>query len=90
MGDAPFFDTLRVALPKGEAARVLERAAQRRMNLRDFGDGSVGISLDETTLASDVAALLEVFAGRAPGFEPDERGGAVRLRGALRAGPAAT
>ena len=72
VGDAPFFDTLRVALPKGEAARVLERAAQRRMNLRDFGDGSLGVSLDETTLAADVAALLDVFAGRAAGFGPED------------------
>jgi len=67
IGDAPFFDTLRVVVPRGEAARVLERAAKRRMNLRDFGDGSVGISLDETTLESDVEALLEVLGGRAGG-----------------------
>jgi glycine dehydrogenase len=72
VGDAPFFDTLRVPLPKGEAARVLERAAQGRMNLRDFGDGSLGVSLDETTLASDVAALLDVFAGRPAGFGPED------------------
>ena len=69
VGDAPFFDTLRVSLPKGEAARVMQRAAQRRMNLRDFGDGSLGVSLDEATLASDVAALLEVFGG-APEMAP--------------------
>jgi len=71
IGDAPFFDTLRVAMPEGQAARVTARAAKRRMNLRDFGDGSLGISLDETTLESDVASLLELFAGRASGFEPD-------------------
>jgi glycine dehydrogenase len=57
-----------VRLPEGEAARVLDRAAKRRMNLRDFGDGSVGVSVDEATLAADVAALLEVFAGQPPGF----------------------
>jgi glycine dehydrogenase len=68
VGEAPFFDTLRVRLPEGEAARVLDRAAKRRMNLRDFGDGSVGVSVDEATLAADVAALLEVFAGQPPGF----------------------
>ena len=72
IGDAPFFDTLRVTLPSGQAAAAVERAAQRRMNLRDFRDGSVGISLDETTLEADVAALLEVVAGRDPGFEADE------------------
>jgi len=72
VGDAPFFDTLRVSLPAGEAVLIVERAAARRMNLRDFGDGSVGVSLDETTLVADVAALLEVFAGKSLSFAPDE------------------
>src|SRR6058998_114523 len=40
-GREPFFDTLRVRLPAGRAAAVLEAARQRRFNLRDFGDDSV-------------------------------------------------
>jgi glycine dehydrogenase len=72
IGEAPFFDTLRVRLPPGEARKAIERAAKRRMNLRDYGDGSVGISVDETTLAADVDALLEALAGRAPGFSAGE------------------
>jgi glycine dehydrogenase len=64
-GDAPFFDTLRV---RGgfDAAVVLASARERGMNLRDFGDGSLGVSLDETTGAADVRELLEVFAGGRP------------------------
>ena len=46
--------------PKGiTSAHVLEAARARRMNLRDFGDGSVGVSLDETVTRADVAAALQ-------------------------------
>jgi glycine dehydrogenase len=31
------------------------------MNLRDFGDGTVGISVDETTTLDDVRAVLGAF-----------------------------
>src|SRR5690606_142080 len=61
-GAKPFFDTLRVALPAGAAARVLAAADSRRMNLRDYGDGAVGVSLDETTGRADVQDLIDVFA----------------------------
>ncbi|RMH40422.1 MAG: glycine dehydrogenase (aminomethyl-transferring) [Deltaproteobacteria bacterium] len=63
VGSGDVFDTLRVRLPAGEAAHVLARAAARQMNLRDFGDGSVGVSLDETTGRRDVEDLLAAFAG---------------------------
>jgi len=55
-----FFDTLRVRPSQG-AAQVLSAARAQRINLRDFGDGSVGISLDETTTREHVADLLAVF-----------------------------
>jgi glycine dehydrogenase len=59
----PWFDTLRIA-PRGRsAAEVLAAARERRLNLRDFGDGSLGISLDETTTREDVVRVLEAFGG---------------------------
>jgi glycine dehydrogenase len=62
-GSNPFFDTLRVR-PNGLSAEsVRESARSRGYNLRDFGDGTVGISLDEATTREDVQALIESFAG---------------------------
>ncbi len=58
-----FFDTLRVR-PNGLDAQICLRAALTSgINLRDFGDGSIGISLDETTTLREVELLLESFAG---------------------------
>jgi glycine dehydrogenase len=62
VGDEPFFDTLRVTPADKSAQRVLADARERRINLRDYGDGSVGVSLDETTARADVEAILESFA----------------------------
>jgi len=61
LGDGPFFDTVRVDLGKDNAQRVLSAAHRRKINLRDYGDGSLGASLDETATADDLQALLESF-----------------------------
>jgi glycine dehydrogenase len=79
-GREPFFDTLRVRLEPAEGERVLRAARDRRINLRAFGDGSVGVALDETATPEDVGTILEAFAGdRAPSvaaadLTPDEAG----------------
>jgi glycine dehydrogenase len=65
-GGGVFFDTLRVTMTPAEAERVLAEARRRRMNLRDHGDGSLGVSLDETTAADDVGELLAVFGDGRP------------------------
>jgi glycine dehydrogenase len=57
------FDALRVDCTEAEAKRVLLAAAARRIQLRRFEDG-LGIALDETTTAADVAALISLWAGR--------------------------
>ncbi len=63
LGNEPFFDTLRLT-PNGLSAEAcLSAARSMRMNLRDYGDGSIGISLDESTTAREVEQLLECFAG---------------------------
>ncbi len=57
-----YFDTLRIR-PEGGIDAVLAACAERRINLRDLGDGTVGVSLDEATLPDDVDDLLACFAG---------------------------
>jgi glycine dehydrogenase len=64
VGQGSFFDTLRVR-PRGPARSVLDLADRMGMNFRDFGDGSLGISLDETTTPEDVGRIIEAFGGRA-------------------------
>ena len=57
-----FFDT--ITLATGERTDELIKAArQAGYNLRKSSESTIGISLDETTLEEDVAALLRVFGG---------------------------
>ena len=61
-----YFDTLKVRPVIGEHSKndakgVLAAAAQRGYNLRDFADGSLGVSLDETTTIEDVRQILGAF-----------------------------
>ena len=56
-----FFDTLRVRPAGRSTAAVLAAARDRRINLRDFGDGTVGVALDETVDPEDVADVLAAF-----------------------------
>jgi glycine dehydrogenase len=60
-----FFDTLRIR-PKGGSAEVLAGALKLGANLRDFGDGTVGVSMDETVLPEDLDDLFEVLNGGQP------------------------
>jgi len=69
--EAAFFDTLRVT-PRGlDSSHIIANALRRGINLRDYGDGSVGVALDETTDRQDVEQLLMSFArgGSAPSVE---------------------
>ena len=68
-----YFDTLRVT-----AHGALERAVGQGINLRDLGDGDVGIALDETVGAAELAELLTVFGAE----QADPHGDAIP--GALR------
>jgi glycine dehydrogenase len=60
---AHFFDTVRVKPAGMTSAHVMEAALDREINLRDFGDGTVGIALDEGVLPKDVDDLFAVFGG---------------------------
>ena len=57
-----FFDTVRVRLSdKNEAAQVVAAAAKKGFNIRDFGDGSVGVAFDETSSVEHVVELMRCF-----------------------------
>ncbi|MEV4688809.1 aminomethyl-transferring glycine dehydrogenase [Microbacterium sp. LWH3-1.2] len=55
-----FFDTIRVATP-GASRRVIERARERGYQLFWVDDATVGVSVDETTTAADLAAVAWAF-----------------------------
>ncbi len=61
LGDAPFFDTLRVSLGRGSAADLLAAAERHRFNLRAVDAHTVGLSLDEATSEAQVDELLATF-----------------------------
>ncbi len=61
-GDA-FFDTLRVRVNGLPADSIHAAARAFSMNFRRYDDGSIGISLDETTTRNDVEQILQCFAG---------------------------
>ena len=57
------FDTLTVDVAN-RAQEILTRAHAHNINLRDFGDGRIGISLDEKSSRAEVFALWQVFSGQ--------------------------
>lgn len=59
---ASAFDTLCVE-PGDARDAILARARAARLNLRVRGNGSLCVSLDETTTRADIEALWAVFAG---------------------------
>ena len=62
IGDGIFFDTLRVGVDADQSLQIVAAARELRTNLRVYEDKSLGVSLDETTNAQDVANLLAAFA----------------------------
>ena len=62
VGQAPFFDTVRVEGEAAQMAQVWERAIAHRINLRRIDATTFGITLDETTTPQAVEDLLRVFA----------------------------
>lgn len=57
-----YFDTLHVVpLAEHDTTAIKNRAQQKKINLRYFEDGAVGVALDETTTLQDVDDLLWIF-----------------------------
>jgi len=59
---SPFFDTIRVRPSSPNAPGALRAAG---INCREFGDGTLGFSCDETTTRADIDAILGAVAGSA-------------------------
>lgn len=58
-----FFDTLYITgLSKDEQSKIKEIALDCQVNFRYYEDGAIGISVDETTLLSDLGTLYYIFA----------------------------
>jgi glycine dehydrogenase len=75
-----YFDTLRIdtaAVPGCTADAVRERALAAGINFRYAGETSIGIALDETCDADDLANILAVFASAAGVSPPDPEAIAV-------------
>jgi glycine dehydrogenase len=71
-----YFDTLRVEPAQASAAEILKAAEAHRMNFRVIGESTLGISLDETTGAKDIAKIWQIFNGdKAVGFTVEELAG---------------
>ena len=69
----PYFDTVRVATGSKPAADLVAAAEAQGINLRLFDPHAITIALDETTSATDVADLWQVFnAGRPAAFTVQE------------------
>ena len=69
-----FFDTIRFKAEHWE-----EKAAAMRMNFREYNDGTVGISLDETTTEAQIKDILTVFgAEKASDIQPTIPAGLTR------------
>ena len=64
----PFFDTVRIAVKGGvpAAQAAVQHALDRKINIRNMGDGSVCIALDETADRADLVKLIEVLSGGKP------------------------
>lgn len=59
-----FFDTLLIELPAAVSINAVREIAQEcKVNLRYTEENLIGISLDETTLPTDLGVLLYIFAG---------------------------
>jgi glycine dehydrogenase len=67
VNQTPTFDTLTVSGGPHSQAQIRQVALAQHVNLRYNADGSIGISLDEITLAQDLRRLFAIF-----GAEPGE------------------
>ncbi len=67
-----YFDTLKIKLPNDVTEHEIKAIAlQNNINLRYFGDGHVGISLDEVTTLEELNRIITIFA-QAAGIQPED------------------
>jgi glycine dehydrogenase len=58
-----YFDTLTLLLGDKRSGEILKTAETHGMNFRVINENSIGISLDETAGASDIAEIWQIFNG---------------------------
>src|SRR5438067_1808124 len=63
VGKAAFFDTLRVHLRRLTSAEAIAHAIKFGINFRDYGDGTIGVTLDET---SDIQTVWKIISALCP------------------------
>ncbi|MDA7887768.1 aminomethyl-transferring glycine dehydrogenase [Akkermansiaceae bacterium] len=63
-----FFDTITIDGGEKRAA-ILHQADTEGCNLRDFGDGRIGVSFDETSTEADLQCLFQIFGSEDPPSE---------------------
>jgi glycine dehydrogenase len=56
----PFFDTVQVEVGS-RADEIIQKALERRINLRKLSENALAIALDETTSQQDLTDLLSIF-----------------------------
>jgi glycine dehydrogenase len=69
LGGKPFFDTLKVRVGRERKQKILDALQAKRINLRPYADGDLGIALDEAASTRDVDDLLACFGAQAPAGE---------------------
>ncbi len=74
-----FFDTIKVYPASMSQERLEHEALAEQINLRYCSDGSIGISLDETTTAADVKDLLAIFGASSGQFDLEKMASEVNL-----------
>ena len=57
-----YFDTLRIRTDAAKAKAIRAASVAAGLNFRFAGDTEIGIALDETVTATDLASILDVFA----------------------------
>jgi glycine dehydrogenase len=57
----PLFDTLKISGGPQMQDALVKRAEAQQVNLRVYGDGTLGVSLDETTTVEALRTLLAIF-----------------------------
>ncbi len=61
-GNSTYFDTVTFNVGQQQAA-IYQSALDQGCNLRKVGENQLGVSLDESTTAADVAQLFDIFLG---------------------------
>jgi glycine dehydrogenase len=75
------FDTVRVEVGVHGMQDIMRAAAAHRVNLRPLSEGSIGVSLDETSSVESVSTLLTIFnTGDAHGLDLDALAADVQPR----------